>query len=163
MSVNLSKITKAAAALAFLCLAVPLASSPSPATTCITAANGIAANGIVRLEDTTWNLTRLGEKDVVASENQRQPYIVLDSSNKRVTGSGGCNRLNGTYTLEKQNIHFGPIASTMMACPSGMKLEGNFLHALDKSHRWKIQGNELELWDENDAFLMRYEAAPPEK
>lgn len=158
MSVNLGKITKVAAALAFLCVAAPLASSPSPATTGIA-----AANGIVGLEDTTWNLTRLGEKDVVASENQRRPYIILDSSNKRVTGSGGCNRLNGTYTLEKQNIHFGPIASTMMACPSGMELEDNFLHALDKSHRWKIQGNELELWDENDAFLMRFEAAPPEK
>jgi putative lipoprotein len=122
-----------------------------------------AFSRFVRLEGTTWNLTRIGEKDVVISESQRQPYILLDSSNKRVTGSGGCNRINGTYTLEKQNIHFGPIASTMMACPGGMDLEGVFLQTLDKSHRWKIQGNELELWDEENVFLLRFEAAPPEK
>jgi putative lipoprotein len=132
------------------------------ARTTATAATG-ASSGSVRLEDTTWKLTRLGDQDIVASENQRQPYIVLDSSNHRVTGSGGCNRLTGSYTLEKQTIHFGPIASTMMACPSGMDHEGSFLHALDKSHGWKIQGNELELQDENGAFLLRFEAAPPEK
>jgi putative lipoprotein len=121
------------------------------------------SSGSVRLEDTTWKLTRLGDKDVVASDNQRQPYIVLDSSDLRVAGSGGCNRLNGSYTLEKQTIHFGPIASTMMACPSGMDLEGIFLRTLDKAHRWKIQGNELEFQDEEGAFLMRFEAAPPQK
>jgi heat shock protein HslJ len=157
MSFNLRKMIKITAAIMFVVLAA-LASSPSPAKPFIT-----AANGNVRLEDTTWNLTRLGPKDVVASENQRQPYIVLDSSNKRVTGSGGCNRLNGTYTLEKQNVHFGPIASTMMACPRGMEVEGTFLRTLDKVHSWKLHGNELELQDENGAFLLRFEAAPPEK
>ncbi len=128
-----------------------------------TTATPAAPSGNVHLEDTTWKLTRLGDKDVVASENQRQPYIVLDSSNHRVSGSGGCNRLTGAYTLEKQTIHFGPIASTMMACPSGMEHEGTFLHALDKSHTWKVQGNELELQDENGDFLMRFQAAPQEK
>jgi putative lipoprotein len=132
------------------------------ARTTATAASA-GSSGSIRLEDTTWKLTRLGDKDVVSSENQRQPYIVLDSSNRRVTGSGGCNRLNGSYTLEKQTIHFGPIASTMMACPSGMDLEGTFLHALDKAHRWKIQGNELEFQDEDGAFLLGFEAALPEK
>ncbi|HEY0703596.1 MAG TPA: YbaY family lipoprotein [Candidatus Acidoferrales bacterium] len=132
------------------------------AKTTATAASANTSRGL-RLEDTTWKLTRLGAQDVAASENQRVPYIVLDSSNKRVSGSGGCNRLNGSYTLDKQTIHFGPIASTMMACPSGMDLEGNFLHALDKSHSWKIQGNELELQDEDGAFLLRFEAGPSEK
>jgi heat shock protein HslJ len=158
MTVNLSKITIIVGALAFLFLAASRVSSPSPA-----AALSPAASANVRLEDTTWNLTRLGPKDVVASENHRQPYIVLDSSNKRVTGSGGCNRLNGTYILEKQTIHFGPIASTMMACPSGMEVEGTFLRALDKVHSWKLHGNELELQDEDGAFLLRFEAGPPEK
>jgi heat shock protein HslJ len=158
MTVNRRKMTKIVGALVFLSLAASRVSSPSPA-----AALSPAVSANVRLEDTTWNLTRLGARDVVASENQRQPYIVLDSSNKRVAGSGGCNRLNGTYTLEKQNIHFGPIASTMMACPSGMEVEGNFLHALDKSHSWKLHGNELELQDEDGTFLLRFEAAPPEK
>ena len=76
--------------------------------------------GNVPLENTTWKATRVNDKDVVANENQRQPYIVLQSSDHRVAGSGGCNRITGTYTSEKQTIHFGPMASTMMACPSGM-------------------------------------------
>jgi heat shock protein HslJ len=113
----------------------------------------------VPLENTTWKATRVNDKDVVANENRRAPYILLQSADHRVAGSGGCNRITGTYMVEKQTIHFGPMASTMMACPSGMDIEKDFLQALDQAHTWKIQGNELEFYGEDGGLLVRFEAS----
>ena len=117
------------------------------------------AHGKVPLENTTWKATRVNDKDVVANENRRAPYILLQSADHRVAGSGGCNRITGTYMVEKQTIHFGPMASTMIACPSGMDIEKDFLQALDQAHTWKIQGNELELYGEDGGLLVRFEAS----
>ena len=131
---------------------------PQAAHTHGTAVKAGNAQEKVALENTSWRATRVSDKDVAANENQRAPYIVLQSSDHRVVGSGGCNRINGTYTVEKQSIHFGPIASTMMACPSGMDMEKEFLQALDQAHSWKIQGNELELFGDDGKLLVRFKA-----
>jgi heat shock protein HslJ len=135
-------------------LALPLAALAQE-----TAAETGNAHEKAPLENTTWKATRVNDKDVLANENKRAPYIVLQSSDHRVAGSGGCNRITGTYSVEKQTIHFGPMASTMRACPSGMDTEKDFLQALDQAHTWKIQGNELELYREDGSLLVRFEAS----
>ena len=38
----------------------------------------------------------------------------------RVFGNGSCNRYNGAATLTGESLSFGPIASTMMACPEAI-------------------------------------------
>ena len=124
-----------------------------------TATDAGSAQGKIALENTTWKATRVNDKDVVANENKRFPYIVLQSADHRVAGSGGCNRITGTYSVEKQTIHFGPMASTMMACPSGMDTEKDFLQALDQARTWKIRTNELELYGEDGNLLVRLEAS----
>lgn len=127
-----------------------------------TAAETGQSRGNSPLENTNWKLTRVGDKDVVTSENQRAAYMELQPADHRVSGSGGCNRINGSYTVEKRTIHFGPIASTMMACPSGMDTEKEFMQALDAARKWKIQGKELELYGDAGNLLARFEASPPE-
>ena len=124
-----------------------------------TATDAGSAQGKIALENTTWKATRVNDKDVAANENKRFPYIVLQSADHRVAGSGGCNRITGTYSVEKQTIHFGPMASTMMACPSGMDTEKDFLQALDQARTWKIRTNELELYGEDGNLLVRLEAS----
>ncbi len=51
------------------------------------------------LQNTYWKLMRLGTTSVVVAENQREPHFILHPDDKRVSGSGGCNRLAGTYTV----------------------------------------------------------------
>ncbi|WP_051677048.1 META domain-containing protein [Maridesulfovibrio frigidus] len=52
----------------------------------------------------------------------------------RVTGSGGCNRFNGSYTLENNTLEVGPLASTRMACAEAVdSQEFKFLQALGQS------------------------------
>ena len=104
-------------------------------------------NGAVPLEKTEWRLVRLGDAVVKEDDLRQKPEIVLDPEAHRVSGSGGCNRITGGYELKGENLTFGQMASTMMACPSGMETEQGFLKAMGQVKRWKIAGRQLELMD----------------
>jgi copper homeostasis protein (lipoprotein) len=108
---------------------------------------GSVAGSSVPLEKTEWKLVRLGDVAVKVEDQHRQPQLVFDPAAHRVSGSGGCNRIVGGYELNGEKLTFGQMASTMMACASGMETEQNFLKALGEVKRWKIAGHELELMD----------------
>jgi copper homeostasis protein (lipoprotein) len=99
------------------------------------------------LETTYWKLVRLRGKPVVASRAQQsEPHLILHpGSERRVAGSGGCNRLSGGYSLDGDRLTFSRVAATRMACPDGMDQEGEFLETLASVGRWRIAGGRLEL------------------
>jgi copper homeostasis protein (lipoprotein) len=98
------------------------------------------------LENTDWTLILLGDSGVDAVP-QKVPHLVLNSTTKRVSGSGGCNQLVGNYTLDGDHLSFRQIAGTMMACPEGMEIEQAFLQVLPQVNGWKINGQRLDLFD----------------
>ncbi|WP_172202381.1 META domain-containing protein [Niveibacterium sp. COAC-50] len=110
------------------------------------------------LQETYWKLTRLGEAAVVASERQREAHLILHKDNQRVSGSSGCNRLLGGYTLDGEQLSFGNMGSTMMACVEGMEQEQRFLAALQQVARWQIKQGQLTLLDASGKPLARFEA-----
>jgi heat shock protein HslJ len=118
-----------------------------------------AEGAAVPLEKTDWRLVRLGGAAVTAADPQRAPNLVLDATSHRVSGSGGCNRLSGGYELEGEHLKFSRMASTMMACPSGMETEQRFLAALGRVKKWKVVGRQLELMDDSGAVVAVMEAA----
>jgi len=113
------------------------------------------------LESTYWKLTRLGDKPVTTAAKQREPHFVLDNKTKRIAGSGGCNRFTGTYQRSGDQLTFGKMAMTFMACAEGMEIERDFLAALEQVGSWRIFGEHLELLDNNRGFLARFEARAP--
>jgi heat shock protein HslJ len=110
------------------------------------------------LENTYWKLTHLGATAVTTPERQREAHFILHPADKRVTGSGGCNGIGGTYRLEGENLAFGPMIRTMMACPTGMDTENEFLAVLGKARKARVAGRQLELLDDNGKPLARFEA-----
>ena len=110
------------------------------------------------IENTYWKLTRLGNDALVVGEKQREPHFVLKAQDRLVGGSGGCNRLTGSYELDGDKLVFSKMATTRMACPQGMDTEQAFLDALAKVKTWKIVGERLELFDAGGNLLMRFEA-----
>jgi putative lipoprotein len=110
------------------------------------------------LRETYWKLIALDGKPVAASEHQREANLIFHTDNNRISGSGGCNRLMGGYLVEGSSLHFQGVASTRMACPSGMDTEQAFLKALDKVESWKIACDELSLLGSGDAVLARFKA-----
>ena len=91
-------------------------------------------------------------------EKQSPPHIVLHKDKQRLGGSDGCNRLLGGYELEGGRLGFGQIASTMMACPSGMETAHAFHQALSQVKSWKIDGERLELFDAAGKSVARFES-----
>lgn len=116
------------------------------------------ARGVTHdLEGTRWALLRLGDEVVSAGDNRREPFFVLEAGEHRVSGSGGCNRLIGSYELDGARLTFKQLALTRMACPD-MKYEGAFARALAATTSWKISGAHLELSDAAGTMLARFES-----
>jgi putative lipoprotein len=99
------------------------------------------------LQNTYWKLVRVGDGPAITAEKQREPHLILHPASKRVSGSGGCNRLSGSYESEGDRLTFGRMAGTLMACPTGMETEKQFLEALGQTSRARIVQRHLELLD----------------
>ncbi|HTS58021.1 MAG TPA: META domain-containing protein [Terriglobales bacterium] len=123
-------------------------------------ATGESSAATESLENTYWKLTNLGNTPVPAASEQKEPHFVLDSQTRRVSGSGGCNRLTGSYELNEDHLKFSQMASTMMACLEGMDTEKAFLQALEQVNTWKIGGRQLELFDAAGNLVARFAARP---
>jgi heat shock protein HslJ len=76
----------------------------------------------------------------------------------RATGSGGCNRMTGSYELSGDRLSLGQMAGTLMACTEGMETERAFLDALGRVKGWRIAGQQLELLDAAGNMVARFEA-----
>src|SRR5262249_32984375 len=69
-----------------------------------------------KLEETRWKLVELNGAPPMAGSGVEEVNVTLNGEGKRLTGSGGCNRLLGDYTLHRSSLRFRHIGSTMMAC-----------------------------------------------
>jgi len=109
------------------------------------------------LESTYWKLTQLGDDAVTVASQQPEPHLILNSVTGRATGSGGCNRMTGSYQLSGDRLSLGQMASTMMACVEGMETEQAFMKTLGQVSGWSITGRQLELKDAAGQVLARFE------
>ena len=120
-------------------------------------------SAVADIKNTYWKLIRVADKDIPSVDNSRQPHILLNDDN-RVTGSDGCNRLMGSYQLNANQLHFGQLASTRMACLDGGDYAMAFANALTKTVAFTITGDQLQLLDVNNnviAELVKQEKTNP--
>lgn len=103
------------------------------------------------IESRTWRLTSLGLQPVRPGPSgvdlQRDPQLQFEGS--RVTGSGGCNRITGSYQRTGHDLKIGPLAATRMACVEADRgvLETGFLGALQATTSYALVGSQLTLLD----------------
>ena len=110
------------------------------------------------LENTYWKLLSLRGQPVQVAQGQREPHLIFQGPQKRVAGSGGCNRLMGSYVLDGQSLSIGRVAGTMMACAQGGEQERAFLDVLPAVSGWRINGERLELQDATGATIAEFES-----
>ena len=92
----------------------------------------------------SWELSVFPTTDKTFEEvfGQRKPELQFDQSKNTVSGSTGCNRINGSYSVDKAAFSFGSnLAMTKMACP-GYE-ESVFLDALNRINRYEISNGQL--------------------
>ncbi|RFM27829.1 META domain-containing protein [Deminuibacter soli] len=108
-----------------------------------------------------WRLTELYGQPVTVTGNSKIPGILLNATDKRITGNGGCNTFNGSYDIKDHSrISFSQMASTQMACID-MTTETKLLQALQTADNYTISGNQLSLNKARMAPLARFEAVAP--
>lgn len=112
------------------------------------------------IEGTTW-LLREQAVDGSMSTVPKGVLVSLRMADGVAGGNGGCNRYNTSYTLEGSSLTFGPVASTLMACPDPAgSVEAAYLANLAAVAAWTSDGSALTLSDASGASLLSYEAAP---
>lgn len=111
----------------------------------------------VDLVNSYWKLIELNNSKTTVSDNQREPHIVLDAEN-RVSGSDGCNRMMGSYTLDGNKLTLGQMAGTKMACMDGMEQSAAFNEALTKVATYSLKGDQLDLQDNSGQIIARFKS-----
>jgi heat shock protein HslJ len=91
------------------------------------------------IEGPTWRLAQLGDEPVAPGSDAQ---VQFDRSSGRVSGSGGCNRLSGTFTRAGSTLKIGQLASTRMACldPARGANEAQFISALQSTASYSLAG-----------------------
>ena len=104
---------------------------------------------------TVWNLSELNNEKIQHAGSQ-VPHLRFEA--ERVTGNDGCNNFFGDYSLDDNNIKFGMMASTRMACQQIKNFDVEFNKMISATTRYQISGNKLELF-ENDELLASFHVA----
>lgn len=119
------------------------------------------------VEGTTWEL------DASASEHPAgtlpEVNVQLRLEDGSVSGSDGCNRVTGSYTLDGDAIEFGELAGTMMACPEppdAMESAARYVASLQSGGTVEVvdagEGATTLVLTTNDGATLRYHPeAPP--
>lgn len=100
-----------------------------------------------------WVLAEMKGVPVQQSGSRRDAFIRFDVNEKRFTGNGGCNQINGNYTIDKNDIRFAEVISTKMSC-SDIEFENTFLSILNTIDRYEVNGNDLRLKRKRETLLV---------
>ncbi|MFT3894538.1 MAG: META domain-containing protein [Anaerolineales bacterium] len=104
----------------------------------------------------TWKLTAYGPADSPTPAVADVDANLKFDADGKVGGSGGCNSLGGDYTVEGDQIKFGPIVSTMMACEEPrMTQEAMVAQVMTESVSYKIDGNTLTISKDGNVLVFK--------
>ena len=100
-----------------------------------------------------WVIVEMKGVPVQQSGGRRDAHITFDVSTKRFSGNGGCNQINGNYTVDKKDIRFTEVLSTKMSC-NDIEFENTFLSTLSSIDRYELSGNDLLLKKNKETRLV---------
>ncbi|ENU79776.1 hypothetical protein F975_02405 [Acinetobacter sp. ANC 3789] len=101
-----------------------------------------------------WQVTHIQGHALSADELAHQPSLSFDANSQQVKGSDGCNRIFGSYQLQGNNLHLGPLASTRMMCAGNMQISDQFHLALAKVTSFSVEKQILKLKDQSNHVIM---------
>ena len=100
-----------------------------------------------------WVLVEMKGVPVQQSGGRRDAFINFEVDQKRFRGNGGCNQVNGNYSVDKNDIQFSEVISTKMSCDD-IDFENTFLSVLGSINRYEVKGNDLLLKRKRETLLV---------
>jgi heat shock protein HslJ len=114
------------------------------------------------LMDTYWQLSELHSKAIKESTTAPTAHVIFDEAEGRITGSTGCNRFFGGFTLGDNNsVSFSEIGATRRACLPGEVEEQDYLNMLGETSAYSIESDKLSFSDTQQETLAVFTAVKP--
>jgi len=86
------------------------------------------------------------------SSSKERPIIEIHLKENKVTGNTGCNRINGTVTVEEDQIEFSDIITTEKFCSKSIEQE--FLMSLGMVNNYKVEKLKLYLYEDDQEIMI---------
>lgn len=102
------------------------------------------------LNGTAWQVTGFNNGNQAVTSPISGTTLTARFDSSSVSGQGGCNQFNASYSVSGSNIWIGQPSSGMMACDADvMTQEQQYLAALQSASTFQFDGNRLTLrrWD----------------
>lgn len=143
--------------LVMACASPPDASEPAePAATPTKAEEEGAMLEVTDLMGEEWVAVTIEGEPLVDDTH----VTILFGADGRVSGSGGCNRFSGSYSVVDGELSVGPLANTMMACAEPVMEQEQRLHrVLGATRMVQVEGESLVLREAEDDPETRFRRA----
>ena len=107
------------------------------------------------LAGTSWKLVSYGSAGNLTPAAQGVETSLIFGPDGQASGNLGCNGFSGGYEEKGGNIVFGPLASTLMACPEPrMTQEGTAFQVLTGTVNFELAGNTLTIYGASGAIFI---------
>jgi heat shock protein HslJ len=117
-----------------------------------------AQNSAQVLENTNWQATGINNNHGGVVSDKNTHLSTAHFSNGEIQGKAACNQFSARYTLQNQQITFGPARTTRMFCSEEgvMAQEAQFLYALTQINRYEVTANKLYLRDQSGSLWLSF-------
>jgi heat shock protein HslJ len=102
-----------------------------------------------------WTAIEVYSEKIEQLDTARHPNLKLAEG--KMSGYSSCNRMHGTYVLEKEKISFGAVVATKMLCFDTQNLEKNYLNALSEVNFWEYKEKKLYFFNEKKQIIIVFE------
>jgi heat shock protein HslJ len=100
-----------------------------------------------------WVVVEMKGVPVQQSGGRRDAFLTFSPAEKSFSGNGGCNQINGNYSIEKKEIHFTNVASTKMSC-ADIAFENTFLTTLSSINNFETSGEDIRLRNKKETLIV---------
>jgi len=104
---------------------------------------------LAKVQGIVWRVNRIKYIQVPQQYNLR----MLFSDNARLYGFSGCNFFNGGYNQSSNLLKIDPLVSTRKYCAESNYYESNFTQQLQSADRIEINGDKLQLFQNNEIVV----------
>lgn len=111
------------------------------------------------LVDTYWGLFAIGDRRIDTEPGQREARITLHSHDHTLDGYTGCNVVGGQFHVDGERLRFDRLRHTKRGCRDKQHQENAMLQALDAAAYYRLQADQLILYDADERERLRFTAA----
>jgi len=120
------------------------------------------AGGSASLEGKQWRMQSYRGADGQMLETLPDIKTTAEFKDGQVSGKAACNTYSGPYKVDGNQINFGLMASTMMACPQEiMDQETGYLAGLEKASTFEVAEDSLKMFDADGEVVLTYTPIEP--